>query len=71
MPPEKSSLVLPLRWIHLDFHTSPLIPDVGVDTSSGMGRTQASRLTPRNNSPKAPALGRTNVPRPLAPDMRL
>lgn len=28
---EKSSLVLPLRWIHLDFHTSPLIPDVGVD----------------------------------------
>lgn len=31
MPHPKSSLVLPLRWIHLDFHTSPLIPDVGVD----------------------------------------
>ena len=31
MSVDKSSLILPLRWIHLDFHTSPLIPDVGVD----------------------------------------
>jgi hypothetical protein len=31
MPAEKPSLLLPLRWIHLDFHTSPLIPDVGAD----------------------------------------
>jgi hypothetical protein len=31
MPPKKSALILPLRWVHLDFHTSPLIRDVGVD----------------------------------------
>ncbi len=31
MSTRRSSLVLPLRWVHLDFHTSPLIPDVGAD----------------------------------------